>query len=162
MSEYTTNFIVQKNGFSCGAVAVINALKWSGAKVSYTKFYKKVVKKCKTDKNGTYTSNLVAALNCLGKKHKIKAIKTKYKPYIKFFKGLEEQRYSLILIHTVDGEWHFSFWFDYDSINNAFYSANLYDGKATNAVSMKDLKKLIRQPRNSSEKVGVIKVKKII
>ena len=56
-------FLRQRDQYSCGPVSVINALKWAGLPLSYRKHYKKIKKKCKTDKGwGTYTHNITKTL----------------------------------------------------------------------------------------------------
>ena len=49
-------YLVQRNEFSCGPIAIINTLKWCGARATYSSHYKKLVKDCKTDIHGTSDS----------------------------------------------------------------------------------------------------------
>ncbi len=52
-----TRFIKQKDGFRCGPVAIINALKWHGEPATY-KDIKVVSKILKCKRSGTHTDNV--------------------------------------------------------------------------------------------------------
>lgn len=47
-------WIAQKNLYSCGPVAILNTLKWLGARVSYKKNYGLWKKKCRCNHEGTH------------------------------------------------------------------------------------------------------------
>ena len=48
-----TRYIRQKNDFDCAPVAIVNAIRWNGLT---TPSLKTIRTKCKTDKEGTYTT----------------------------------------------------------------------------------------------------------
>lgn len=56
-------YIKQRDKYNCGPVAVLNALKWAGKKVTYASDFKKIKEACKSGKkNGTYVTALTDAL----------------------------------------------------------------------------------------------------
>ncbi len=52
----------QRNHFSCGPIAILNALKWRDKKASYNSHYKKLVEQCNTTKEGTSDADLERVL----------------------------------------------------------------------------------------------------
>lgn len=59
-------FIKQRDLYSCGAIAAMNALKWAGRHVTYRKHFRKIKLLCKTDKDGTFIKNIYRGLRHLG------------------------------------------------------------------------------------------------
>ena len=67
-------FIEQFDGYSCGAVAAMNALKWLGRRVNYRKHFNKIKSLCKTDKDkGTFIVDIYRGLRHMGVKAKYEA-----------------------------------------------------------------------------------------
>lgn len=60
-------FYKQRDGYSCGPVAILNALVWGGALVTYSSHFKKISKKCKTTTEGTDSLDFERALRFYGK-----------------------------------------------------------------------------------------------
>ena len=48
----------QPDDFSCGPVAIINAMKWRGQRASVRTHLKMLRKQCKTDRDGTFTERM--------------------------------------------------------------------------------------------------------
>lgn len=55
-------YVAQRNLYSCGPIAIINALKWAGQNVTYKKYYKKLIRKTKCTYSGTHDLNISVAL----------------------------------------------------------------------------------------------------
>lgn len=55
-------YVKQNDFFSCGPVAIANALKWAGFDFSYSKNRKKFIEHCKCDLIGTGTKNFERSL----------------------------------------------------------------------------------------------------
>lgn len=54
----TLRWIKQRDQYSCGVVAVINALKWAGYNATYNKDFKRLKKACKCTFEGTFVEDL--------------------------------------------------------------------------------------------------------
>lgn len=143
-------FLKQRNGYSCGPLAIMNSLIWAGQKITYRAFYDKVFKKCKTDKDGTHSDDFEKALRCFSKKHFSVRKKIKNVSIEEIIYFLSEG-YSIILSSIeIEGltpqwlwnrgsselEWHLSFWYKYK--NGKFKCAQNKRG-----ITRKQLEKLL-------------------
>lgn len=56
-------FIRQRDQYSCGPIAILNALKWTGISITYRSHFKKIKTLCKTTMNwGTTPENITKVL----------------------------------------------------------------------------------------------------
>ena len=78
MDKRKSRYSKQYNYFSCGPIALLNALKWAGCNYSLKNDLKRIKKLCKLDNDGVLVSDFHSAL-----KKESKNI-LKYKRYIKF------------------------------------------------------------------------------
>lgn len=133
----------QKNDFSCGPIALLNALKWRGEKRTYRNDYQSLVKLCNTDKFGTYDSDLFNALKASGFKFKTTQLYSQVVDHLK-------QGGSVILAHIdCSNDWHYSFWYEYRF--NKFYGANIDTQKSIKFVREKTMRKYLLNSQDPEE-----------
>lgn len=61
---YGVRFLRQRDEYSCGPIAVLNALKWAGLSLTYKQNFKEIKELCKTTKSwGTTPSNITNVLS---------------------------------------------------------------------------------------------------
>lgn len=104
-------FCRQTNLYTCGPIALLNALKWGGADATYRRHMRHLKRECKTDADGTHDFFFDRALRNNGKK---------------FFSVIRPRQFNLQTIreHIKNGgsiivahielkppyDWHYSFW----------------------------------------------------
>ena len=107
----------QKDLYSCGPVAILNALKWGGAKATYSKHINFLAQECRTSKDGTEDKHFDRALRRNGKKW-FTVLKPKYFD----LQLITDHLYSdgaIIIAHlelNPPHDWHYSFWFGANNI----------------------------------------------
>lgn len=131
-------FHKQKNEFGCGPVSILNAVVWAtGKRFAYSN-YKEIAKLCKTDRIGTYDSDMERVLKKYGKKYGFKVTKKEdVKPYEVSAELNSLYGKAVIVAHPdyIDPEdWHWSF--AYNSSNIHVGAVNLY-AKKTIEVDIK-------------------------
>jgi hypothetical protein len=149
----------QRNEYSCAVIAILNALVWAGVKsATYDKMYKKLIKDCKTDRDGTFDEDFERVLTKYAQKHNfiVKEVRAEWVTLIRY---LKYDNCSIIVSHLDfdKQEWHYSFWHDY--IQNHFYGANIEcktDIKAVNDLDMIDLIKKGYKKQNSTPQAWLI------
>jgi hypothetical protein len=82
-------FVNQRDDFSCGTIALLNALKWLGKDVTYRKDFNRIKCLCKTTTKGTFISDIYSALRAL-------QITSKYR-------DSDEYSPSELLLHLYEG-----------------------------------------------------------
>lgn len=130
-------FAKQRNTYSCGPVAIINALKWAGRNITYIKHFKKIKKLCyTTSEYGTTPDGITNALE-------------HYKKYISF------ERKELITLREIDqhlsegGALILEYWFkecgnNYDGHYSFIFRMNEKDFIAVNNMNEITVKKCNR------------------
>lgn len=125
----------QRNYFSCGPVALLNALKWRGDKATYDSHYKKLVKECKTTRDGTESAHFEKILG----RYKFEFTKSR------LYKDVQVHMRNggaMILSHLdSENDWHFSFWYDYRL--RKFYGANIDYSLDMQSVDEKAMRKYL-------------------
>lgn len=62
MTDQRPRYIKQRDHHSCGPVALLNALKWAGYKVSYNKHFRSIYRSCKCSDTGTFDCDFDSAI----------------------------------------------------------------------------------------------------
>lgn len=121
-----TRWIRQKNGSSCGPVALLNLLKWLGRDVSYDKDFSYWKERCCCDRHGT---PLDAFLNAL---HSIDGIgvQPRIRPSVEVIdSALQRGRIAVMKsAFNFDGEVEGHFFLVTERTNKSFYCVNVYCG----------------------------------
>jgi hypothetical protein len=55
-------YLKQRDKYSCGAIALLNALKWAGYQINYRRDFGRAYRACKCNKDGVYTNNFDTAI----------------------------------------------------------------------------------------------------
>lgn len=125
----------QRNLFSCGPVAILNALKWAGRGATYDSHYGLLVRECKTDVEGTHDKDLRKTLRKYGFKFKKTRLLQDIKDHL-------EDGGAMILSHLdSDGEWHYSFWYAHRF--NRYHGANIDMSKDLRSVTEYRMKRYL-------------------
>lgn len=151
-------YVRQKDDYSCGPVALINAIKWLGYNYPYKDniFFIKKLCDCKKEEDwsGTHYYDLSKALKKL-------KIKNKFNENPKISEIIEhiENEGSLILreLYKENKEWcgHYFFIYGYDSQEKEFLTVNSRKDETMSKISLHDLKKSLSIKANRLEKSDI-------
>lgn len=141
---YGVRFLRQKDQYSCGPVAVINALKWAGLPLTYKSDFKEIKTRCKTTADwGTTPHNISKVLSQYDElSFEIKQLIT--------LKDIEEHLLSggaVILEYWFKDETLYDghYVFIYEREGNDFVVVNhMSDGSAVQVCSRQNLKSMLR------------------
>jgi hypothetical protein len=153
-------YLKQYDDYSCGPTAILNALKWAGASVSYRSHYKRVAKYCKVAEGdlkdrGTLSPDLDRTLRTLGRRYL--TVRKVRSCTIQQLADHLQNGGAAILAHVEgegtlyagqdEAEGHFSFWFDSDGLT--FTGANDGGDSATIVRSRKEMIHKIKKRKHA-------------
>ena len=98
-------FVRQKNNFSCAPIAILNAAKWAGKKLSYKKDYKRIVDDLKCNKDGTKISNIDRILR-QELVHHSRVLKIKNPTYIRAMRHIRSGGSILLAYEPQEDQYH--------------------------------------------------------
>lgn len=146
-------YIKQYDSFSCGPIAILNALKWAGMRVTRKSHIRRLVKECKSKLGkspkdwGTYSADLDKTLRKYGEK--LFEVRKVRKCGIKELHKQLADNGAIIIAHLDEGqrepEGHFSFWFKVDTDGLLFTGVNDGGGKAVTTQTREQLIDKIRK-----------------
>ncbi len=146
-------YLKQYDNYSCGPIAILNALKWAGVKATYKTHYPAIAESCRVKEDedcGTLSSDLDKTLRLFTNK---RFTVTKARECsIQRLEAHLANGGAAVLAHLetklyvgqTDVEGHFSFWFAVSEDGKSFTGAN--DG-GTGAVIVRPRKEMVEKLR---------------
>lgn len=135
-------YIKQRDEFSCGPVAIINALKWAGHDYTYQAL-PTIRRLCRCKDEGTHSENLTRGLEKLKKRNKLKFKYNdlEYPTLLKIDKHLKKG--SLIFLYRENNQdiGHYIF---INSKKENWYSVVNYSKKTKGKMHRKTLMRLVK------------------
>lgn len=134
-----TRYVKQKDSFRCGPVAILNALKWAGIKVSYDSFINCLTLLCLcTPSRGTKHGDFDLILRGVGEGYY--TVKRIYRPKLNQIEKHLKSGGAVILNYRIHRDStcerrHFQFTIDTDRKGEKFKIANIGSKKAVCTIS---------------------------